>query len=210
MRFCWATPTSTTRSTLLPSRGATTAPSTAVPPPQRLMALHGLGERSVVVDPHHRYEIGPFTVTFVPSAHSKLALGRSVPFSGEITCEHLDGLTSSAYRCGDVWGIEVELDGFRLYHQGSADLIDDEIGRRKIDVFLAGIAGRQFTDDYVARILPRLRPDRVVLCHHDDFFKPLDADLGLTAGVDVTRFREEVDSVSPDVAVAALARSTGR
>ncbi|HEX5853780.1 MAG TPA: MBL fold metallo-hydrolase, partial [Solirubrobacteraceae bacterium] len=37
-----------------------------------LMGLHGLGESAVNVEPGRRYELGPFTVTFVPSLHSKL------------------------------------------------------------------------------------------------------------------------------------------
>jgi L-ascorbate metabolism protein UlaG (beta-lactamase superfamily) len=43
-----------------------------------LMRLHGLAERAVQVAPLRRYELGPFTVTFVPSLHSKLLLGFAV------------------------------------------------------------------------------------------------------------------------------------
>ena len=57
-----------------------------------LMQLHGLGRLAVEVQPHRPYELGPFTVTFVPSLHSKLLLGYRVPFDGELTCEHLDAL----------------------------------------------------------------------------------------------------------------------
>ena len=38
------------------------------------------------------YELGPFVVSFTPSLHSKLVLGLAVPFDGELTCDHLDGL----------------------------------------------------------------------------------------------------------------------
>ena len=37
----------------------------------RLLGVHGLGNQAVVVEPYRTYEIGPFTVTFVPSRHSK-------------------------------------------------------------------------------------------------------------------------------------------
>lgn len=50
------------------------------------------------------YEIGPFDSHVVPSVHSKLVLGLKVPNGGEITCEHLDGMTPQAYCCGQVWG----------------------------------------------------------------------------------------------------------
>ncbi len=60
-----------------------------------------------------------------------------------------------------------------LYHQGSANLDDDELGREPVDVFLAGVAGRSVTPRYWERILPRLDPRVVVPTHYDDFFAPL-------------------------------------
>lgn len=171
---------------------------------QHLMGLHGLASQAVTVEPHRRYEIGPFVVTFVPSVHSKLVLGLKVPNGGELTCEHLDGLTSQAYCCGQVWGIHIEVAGATIYHQGSADLLDDEVRHRDVDVFLCGIAGRQVTDRYVARIVPKLDPKVVVITHHDDFFRPLDAERGYAFGVDVARFPDEVAKASRDARVVAL------
>ena len=57
------------------------------------MGLHGLAEQAVEVEPYRTYELGPFEVSFTPSVHSKLMLGLAVPFDGELTCEHLDGLS---------------------------------------------------------------------------------------------------------------------
>src|SRR5947209_4109560 len=124
----------------------------------RLMRLHGAGELAVVVKPGRIYELGPFEVSFFRSCHSKLVLGLTVPFDGELTCDHLDGLTPAAYRCGQVWGVHIAVAGITLYHQGSADLVDDAIRHRGIDIFLAGVAGRSFTERYWERILPRLDP----------------------------------------------------
>ena len=169
-----------------------------------LMRLHGLTERAVEVEPGRRYELGPFTVTFVPSLHSKLLMGFAVPYDGELTCEHLDGLTPSAYRCGQVWGIHVEVAGTTFYHQGSANLIDEALSHRGVDVFLAGIAGRSFTRDYWQRILPRLEPRTVLASHFDDFFRPLDAAMGFSLNVNLAALPDEVASVSRDFAVATL------
>ena len=170
-----------------------------------LMRLHGLGERAVQVEPHRRYELGPFTVTFVPSLHSKLLLGFAVPFDGELTCEHLDALSPAAYRCGQVWGIHIEVAGMTFYHQGSANLIDDALPRGGVDVFLAGVAGRSFTRDYWARILPGLQPATVVASHFDDFFRPIDAAMGFSTNVNLAAVPDEVATVSRDFAVATLA-----
>ena len=170
-----------------------------------LMRLHGLSERAVEVEPDHRYELGPFTVTFVPSLHSKLLLGFAVPFDGELTCEHLDALSPSAYKCGQVWGIHIEVAGTTFYHQGSANLIDDAIPHGGVDVFLAGIAGRSFTRDYWGRILPRLQPRTIVASHFDDFFRSIDAPMGFSTNVNLAAVPDEVGAVSRDFSVATLA-----
>jgi L-ascorbate metabolism protein UlaG (beta-lactamase superfamily) len=171
-----------------------------------LMRLHGLGELAVEVEPYRTYELGPFEVTFVPSAHSKLVLGLAVPFAGELTCDHLDGLAPGAYRCGQVWGIHIAVAGITLYHQGSADLIDDAVRHRGVDVFLAGIAGRDFTDRYWERILPRLDPATVVPTHYDNFFVSLRDEMELIGSARIADLEGEVRGVSGDVRVRALPR----
>ena len=171
---------------------------------RRLMALHGLADRAVEVTPLQELALGPFVVTFFPSLHSKLLLGYRVPADGELSCEHLDGLTPSAYRCGDIFGIRIRVGGTVLYHQGSANLIDELVPRGGVDIFLAGIAGRSFTRDYWARILPRLEPTVVVASHFDDFFRPLQAPLGFSLNVNLTALPEEVAAVSRDFDVRAM------
>ncbi len=171
---------------------------------RRLMALYGLADRSVEVAPKQRYELGPFAVTFFPSVHSKLLLGFKVPYDGEFSCESLDALTPSAYRCGEIYGIRIEVAGATIYHQGSANLIDDEVPTSGVDVFLAGIAGRSFTPDYWKRILPRLRPDTVVASHFDDFFQPPGAPIGFSTNVNLAAFPDEIGEVSREITVHAM------
>jgi L-ascorbate metabolism protein UlaG (beta-lactamase superfamily) len=173
----------------------------------RLMALHGL--ESVVVEPHRRYEIGPFLVSFTPSRHSKLLFGRKVPFDGPLTCEDLHGLSPGAYKCGDVFGIRIEVAGTSFYHQGSADLRDEE-RLEPVDVFLAGVAGRQVTPLYWRRILPRLDPRVVVPTHYDNFFAPLDRPLTLVRRIDLSGLPDEIAAVSGATTLAAVPRDSGR
>ncbi|HEY6731447.1 MAG TPA: MBL fold metallo-hydrolase, partial [Solirubrobacterales bacterium] len=172
-----------------------------------LMALHGLAERAVEVEPYRTYELGPFEVSFTPSLHSKLLLGLAVPYDGELCCDHLDSLSPGAYRCGQVWGITIAVAGLRFYHQGSANLIDDAVRERGVDVFLAGVAGRSFTRDYWQRILPRLEPRAVVPTHYDNFFRPLGEEMDFVANVQLARLPEEIGAVSRDFELAALPRS---
>lgn len=172
-----------------------------------LMALHGLAERAVEVEPYRIYELGPFEVSFTPSVHSKLLLGRAVPYDGELSCDHLDSLCPSAYRCGQVWGISIAVAGLRFYHQGSADLIDDAVRERNVDVFLAGVAGRSFTRDYWQRVLPLLDPRAIVPTHYDNFFRPLGEEMEFVANVKLANLPEEIAAVSRDAEVAALPRT---
>ena len=180
----------------------------------RLMQLYQLGDRAVVVEPHRDYEVGPFKFHFVPSVHSKLQLGLRVPFAGEITCEHVDEMTPQAYRCGQVWGIYIEVAGMRLYHQGSADFVEAELRDRNVDVFLCGISGRRFTPKYVRRIVGALAPQMIVPTHYDDFFRPLDAKVQFSFNVNLTGFADEVREASRDLPLHVLelgvtCRSTG-
>jgi len=179
-----------------------------------LMGLYRLAEQAVVVEPHRDYEVGPFKFHFVPSQHSKLQLGLRVPFGGELTCDHVDALTPQAYRCGQVWGLCIEVAGIRIYHQGSADLLEDEIRDRNIDVFLCGISGRRFTDRYVRRIVGKLAPRLIVPTHYDDFFRPLDDKMQFSFNVNLTGFADEVHAASRDLPLHVLepgvtCRSTG-
>jgi len=172
-----------------------------------LMGLHGLADKAVEVEPYRTYELGPFEASFTPSVHSKLLLGLAVPYDGDLTCEHLDGLSPGAYRCGQVWGISIEVAGVRFYHQGSANLIDDAIRERPVDVFLAGVAGRNFTRDYWKRILPRLDPRVVVPTHYDNFFRPLGQQMEFVSNAQLSELPEEIGAVSSDVELAALPRA---
>jgi len=177
---------------------------------RRLMALHGAGELATVVEPHRRYELGPFVVSFTPSRHSKLLLGRKVPMDGELTCEQVGGLVPTAYRCGDVYGIRIEVAGISIYHQGSADLDDAELGSEPVDVFLAGVAGRSVTPRYWERILPKLDPAVVVPTHYDNFFTPLGGARQLVRGVRLDEVPGEVARVSRDAMIRALPRVDSR
>jgi L-ascorbate metabolism protein UlaG (beta-lactamase superfamily) len=171
-----------------------------------LMRLHGVGDLAVEVVPHKPYELGPFVVRFVPSRHSKLLFGRKVPMDGELTCEHLHGLAPTAYKCGDVFGIRIDVAGVSLYHQGSADLNDGELRDGPVDFFLAGVAGRSVTPHYWERILPRLDPRVVVPTHYDNFFSPLGAPQDYVWRVELGAVPDEVRRVARDAQVAALAR----
>lgn len=183
------------------NRGCTVYGSTSL---RNLLALQGLAERAVVVIPRRRYEIGPFTVSFTPSVHSRLLFGLRVPSDGELTCDALDHLGAGAFRCGQVWGITIEVAGATLYHLGSADLVEDEVDTRGVDVLMCGIAGRLYSDRFTERVLRTLDPALVLAHHHDDFFRPLNDPMGFSFNVNLGGFVEEVARVAPGLPVRVL------
>jgi L-ascorbate metabolism protein UlaG (beta-lactamase superfamily) len=171
-----------------------------------LMHLHGVAHLAVEVIPNAPYELGPFVVHFVPSRHSKLLFGRKVPMDGELTCDHLHGLAPTAYKCGAVYGIRIDVAGISLYHQGSADLNDAALREGPVDIFLAGIAGRSVTPRYWERIPPKLDPRIVVPTHYDNFFSPLGRPQDFVKRVKLAEVPEEVHRVARDAALLALPR----
>lgn len=186
----------------LARRGATVYGSTSV---QHLLGAHGLVDRAVTVDPSARYEIGPFTVRFVPSRHSKLLAGLAVPADGELTCDSLDSLSSSSYRCGQVYGIHLEVAGTTIYHLGSADLVEDAYALGPVDLLLCCIAGRSVTPDFTRRMLTTFRPTTLIPHHLDDFFRPIDAPMGLSLNIDVAGFIDDVHAADHDITLRTLA-----
>jgi len=171
---------------------------------RNLMALHGVAEQAVVVEAKRDYEVGPFRFHFVPSLHSKLQLGLGVPYSGELTCEHVDELVPQAYKCGQVWGLAIEVAGIRIYHQGSADILEAEVIDRGVDLFLCGISGRRFTPRYIERAVRALDPKAIVASHYDDFFRSLDAPLEMSFNVNLTGFADEAHRAARDIPVYTL------
>ena len=172
-----------------------------------LMRLHGLGELAAEVAPHRPYELGPFVVRFVPSRHSKLLFGRKVPMDGELTCDHLHGLSPTSYKCGDVYGIRIEVAGTSLYHQGSANLDDGELGDRTRSTSSSpgspGAASPRTTGSASSR---KLDPGVVVPTHYDNFFSPLGKPQDYALRVRLAEVPAEVERVAPDARVAALPR----
>ena len=139
-------------------------------------------------------------VRFVPSQHGRILFGR-VPMPGEVS--HVDRLPArmNAYRLGGAFGILLSAGGVRVYHNGSADLVDAALDGERADVVLLGLVGRQATPDYVGRITRALSPRLIVPTHHDAFFAPLDRGVHLLPGIDLDGFVSDVRRLAPDARV---------
>jgi L-ascorbate metabolism protein UlaG (beta-lactamase superfamily) len=154
-------------------------------------------------------ESGPFTLRFIPSAHSPLVLGR-VPFPGEIhdvsDCEEVP-LRANAYRCGAVFGVEIRVAGRTLYHAGSAELVDSSALAAKVggvDLLLMCVAGWTTSRDLPERLMARLDPGAVLLSHWDDFLRPIDRPAHPFPAMQLPRLVERLTRASPGVRVGTV------
>ncbi len=148
-------------------------------------------------------EVGPFTLRFWPSAHSRFLLGR-VPFPGDIAdCDDVP-LRANAYRCGAVFGVEIEVAGRRLYHVGSAELVEGGLAVRPVDLVMACVAGWTTTDRYPERLVKAFSPGAVLLHHWDNFLRPLDRPVRPFPAMRLPRLVDRLQAAAPGIAVGTL------
>ncbi|MGH7282377.1 MAG: MBL fold metallo-hydrolase [Polyangiaceae bacterium] len=147
--------------------------------------------------------IGDLEIRFVPSLHGAFFFGE-VPFDGTVDTPPRLPARAWDYKMGGAFGIWLRAKksdgspGASLYHNGSADLVDAELTSMHADVLVPGLAGRQATRDYLARLVRQLSPHVVIPTHHDAFFAPLAEGVRLLPGVDLRGFLDETRQLAPD------------
>lgn len=156
-------------------------------------------DKLVAVPPEGRtLTVGDIDVRFVHSLHGKVKIG---PFKvpqvpGEVVVAPARTPRAFHYKMGGAYGIHLTCAGTRIYHNGSADLVDTELANLSADVLLCGLAGRRATRDYTRRLVERLSPKLVLPSHHDAFFAPLERGCFLLPGIDLPGFEREVKDAS--------------
>jgi L-ascorbate metabolism protein UlaG (beta-lactamase superfamily) len=149
-----------------------------------------------------RAEVGPFELRFVPSLHSAFMLGR-VPYPGDISdCDQVP-LRTSGYRCGAVFGVDIRVAGKRIYHLGSADLLDG-LPPRNVDLLLMCVAGWTTTPRFAPRVMAGLRPGAVLLSHWDNFFRPLADGARALPGMRMPRLVDELTAIDPSIRIGTV------
>ncbi len=149
-------------------------------------------------------EVGPFRLRFIPSAHSRFALGR-VPFPGDIAdCDDVP-MRTEKYKCGAVFGVEINVAGRTLYHVGSAELVDAELEARNVDLALVCVAGWTSSKDFPERLVRKLSPAAVLLSHWDDFFRPIDRGARALPTMKMPELHDRLTRAARDVKVGTVA-----
>jgi L-ascorbate metabolism protein UlaG (beta-lactamase superfamily) len=148
-------------------------------------------------------ELGPFRFRFVPSAHSRLILGR-VPFPGDIAdCDQVP-VGARNYLCGAVFGVEIQVGGRRIYHMGSAELVDENIAPSSIDLLLMCVAGWTTSRDLPERAMARVAPGAVLLSHWDNFFRPMRARARAFPAMQLPRLVDRLTKASGGVKIGTV------
>ena len=152
-------------------------------------------------DPPAPFRHSGFDIQFVPSLHGRVVMGR-IPYPGILTSvPPRPPLKASDYLLGNVYGIHLDIGGISFYHNGSADLIDDNLQGLKANILLLGLAGRLKTRDYVKRMISALEPEIIIPCHYDWFFSPLDRGVRHLPGIKLGDFVREVHDIDPGIRV---------
>lgn len=149
-------------------------------------------------------DAGPMRVTVVGSRHAKMF--GAVHNDGRHDEPLAEPLRERHYKLGSIFGFLIEVAGVKIYHHGSADLIDANleslVGR--VDVLILGIAGWQNTPAYVPRMLSVTQPGLLIPTHHDAFFLPYDDGVVLLGGVGFDAFVGQVRGHRPDTRILTL------
>lgn len=174
-----------------------------------LCRSHGLPDAQlecVQTDTHgalHAAEVGPFRLRFWPSAHSAIFLGR-VPFPGEIAdCTDVP-MRTEAYRCGAVFAVEIEVAGRRLFHVGSAELVERRWRVGPVDLALACVAGWTSTERYPERLVAALSPGAVLFHHWDNFLHGLDSGARALPAMRFAALIDRLDAAAPGLKIGVL------
>jgi len=160
-------------------------------------------DRLVEIPPHGAaLLVGGIEIRFVPSRHGRLLFGR-VPHPGDVLVPPRLPAWWHEYRVGDVFGILLRARGVSVYHNGSADLVDEALAGHRADVVLACLAGRGATPRYAERLLGALQPRVIVPTHYDAFFFPREDGVRLIPRIDLDGFVAEARRFAPSASIVA-------
>lgn len=185
---------------IVPKTGAKVVGSVST---ANLLRAHKIPDSQiVVVRGGDSVELAPFKVTFIHSIHGKI-FGR-IPSNFDIAENVKPPLKASQYGCGEVFGILIEVGGWKIYHQGSAGLVEETLQGIRADIVLLGISSRSATPLFVQRIVRILNPQILIPMHYDYFFKPLSRGFSMLPTMKFGDVVEEARRANPDVKIITL------
>jgi L-ascorbate metabolism protein UlaG (beta-lactamase superfamily) len=168
-----------------------------------ILRAHGTDESQIrVVTGGDTVEEGPFKITFVSSVHGSL-MGR-IPSDFDIGPEIEPPLRAREYGRGPVFGLLVEVEGYRIFHKGSAAIAEESEREVRADLLLLGISLRADTKRYVYRMVEMIDPQMLMPMHYDYFFRPLHKGLRLVPRTHFGQVVDEARDAKPEIGIVTL------
>jgi L-ascorbate metabolism protein UlaG (beta-lactamase superfamily) len=165
------------------------------------LKIHGLPGCKQILAGGETFKVGPFTVEAVKTRHGLVALGK-VPLPGRIDPSLKPPLRLWHFRHGDPPLLMfVTAGGKTIFHQGTANLIDNLLPIREVESAWVCASGYQKTPDFLRRLLARVTPKTFIPFHFDDFSLPLSENTRYIPGSDPFIFGEKVKQVAPEVQI---------
>lgn len=149
--------------------------------------------------------VNDIKVTAVESKHVKL-IGNHVYNAGEQMTPPIPPLNEGDFKLGREFNYLLEVDGFKIYHVGDTDLIDDNVRRQvgDVDILILGLANRNSTPDYVGRVMSLTNPEIVIPTHYDYFFQPFSWGVWVMTNARFADFVKTAQAIRPDVEIITL------
>ena len=147
-------------------------------------------EQLVATEGNEAIESGPAQITGIPSLHGKM-FGR-IPLPGDITSPPSWPPLYRELKCGLVLDWYIEMAGLKVMHIDSADLIDENLEGRKVDILCLCAIGRKHRPDYAKTAIEKLQPKYVIPCHWDWLFSPYDKPVKKFPFLDLNGFIDEI------------------
>ncbi len=168
-----------------------------------ILRAHGTDESQIrVVTGGDTVEEGPFKITFVSSVHGSL-MGR-IPSDFDIGPEIEPPLRAKEYGRGPVFGLLVEVEGYRIFHKGSAAIAEESESEVRADLLLLGISLRADTKRFVYRMVEMIDPQILMPMHYDYFFRPLHKGLRLVPRTHFGQVVDEARDAKPEIRIVTL------
>ena len=122
-----------------------------------------------------------------------------VPFDGE-TSDHLEWPAHVwELRCGQVFDWHVDIDGVSIVHIDSAELRENQFRGLTADIVCLCAIGRENSEfDYTRKVLEELRPQVVIPCHWDFFFRDYRRRPRSWPGVHLASWLREIEAIGKD------------
>jgi len=147
-------------------------------------------------------ELGPYKVSFINSVHGKI-FGK-IPSNFDIPADAKPSLKAGQYGCGEVFGLLIEVGGKKIYHQGSAGIVEEPLKDVRADIAILGVSSRSGTPKFVYRVVKTVQPSVLIPTHYDYFFRPLSRGFMMLPTMKFGDVVAEAREAKPDVKIVTL------